>query len=686
MIRTSQVVVTGMGAVSALGHDCTALQAAIEAGRSGIGRIRRFSTDGFDVHSAAEVQDWPGACPGPAEASDERLCVDFSLRAAREALDQARLTTLPAASRSALVFGTALGNLQCPVHELAEEMAGALGLAGPTLTVCTACSSSSGAIGLGRDLLLNGEADVVVAGGADVLTAKVFAGFHALGVLSPSKCAPFSSPFGTSLGEGAGFLVIERLQDAERRGVEPLAFLSGYGLSGDGYHETSPHPAGRGVEAAVRAALVEAGLGAADVGYVNAHGSGTESNDRAEWQGIQRGLDGRSNVPVSSTKGAIGHAQGGAGALEIIVTILMMRRDLLPPTFNFIGPRQFAPDDPIGETRPRPGRFDHAVSVNAAFGGANTAVVVSRVPSVQLRSRERAAVHVLGMGMVGRCGIGVEAWDRRAPGPSDGRLASFNLAEVSRRLDPRGLDRSARYLTAAAALALGEAEQASVVRNRPDVGLVVGSTRLSPESLRDFGRSATEFGLPRVSAPAFARIVLNAPAGFCSKLLSLRGPLSVITVGAGSGLAAILVAIDLLSRRDDVRMMLGAAVDELADTEDPAHTMPAGEGAVCVALTRAGREAWATRVPRVCGWGFAGPTRLPEAVTRARAGDRHASREIDAIFDERDYAGSAAQGWALPSALAFVAAVTALRRGDVRRALVTSDLGRSVSAAVLLEA
>lgn len=697
MPEAPDVVVTGMGAVSAIGRDCLELEQALELGESGIGPIRRFDTSPFQVRTGAEVRAWTDLARGDPTPSVGDLCRAFALRAAREAMGQAGLddasTERPTVG---LVFGTSLGDLDRPVHRLAEELADGLGADGPRVTLCTACSSSTAAVGLARDMVRAHRVDVVLAGGADVLSERVFAGFHALGVLSRNRCAPFSLPFGTTLGEGAGFLVLEGADRARSRGVEPLVAISGYGLSGDGYHETSPEPRGTGVERALRAALVDAGLDGSQLGYVNAHGSGTAANDPAEWQGIQRGLaGGDTTVPVSSSKGALGHAQGAAGVLEAIVTILMMRRDLLPPTLNFAGPRAFAPADPIAGPSPRPARYRHAVCLNSAFGGANAAVAISRIePAYRdahetrtvecVTPREPEPVHVLGLGSVGHQGLGFAAWRRSAGETSGPRVPPFSLADVNPRLDPRGLDPSSRFLTAAAALALRDAGEQSTPRVHPDTGLVLGTLRPSPESLGLFGRSIEERGLEQVSAAAFARIVLNAPAGFCSKLLCLRGPLSVLTVGAGSGLGAIVLAAELLRAREDVRLMLGAAVDELGTHEEEA-AIPAGEGAACVVLGRRSATTAGAITPRLRGWGIAGPGRLTEAVEQARAGIASGEGDVDACFDETRYAGSAREAWALPSALAFMAAASALRRCEARRTLVTSDLGRSMSLAVLLE-
>ncbi|NNF29191.1 MAG: hypothetical protein HKN73_18340, partial [Gemmatimonadetes bacterium] len=558
-----------------------------------------------------------------------------------------------------------------------------VGFSGPRLTICTACSSSTGAIGIARDLLLTGRADLVLCGGADVLTERVFAGFHALGVLSGAPCAPFSTPFGTTLGEGAGFLVLERAEGARARAAEVLAWLSGYGLSGDGYHETSPDPGGHGVSRAIRAALADAGLDATEIGYVNAHGSGTEANDSSEWTGIRRTLPKASAAVVSSCKGAFGHAQGAAGALETIATILLMRRGLAPATLNFNGPRPFAPDDPVTGPRPRPHAYDHAVNVNSGFGGANAAVVVSRCSPRVVSSRSRTPVAVVGLGLLSRHGVGVDRWVGGLDDHPGGKVPYFSFDGIDPRIDPHGLDLSSRLLTAAAALGLRDAELRLTRGTREEVGLVMGATRPSPESVRAYGESVVNHGLARASAPAFARIVLNAPAGFCSKLLQLRGPLSAVTTGFGSGLASILLAADLV-QRPDVTVMLGAAIDEL-EAEETAASSP-GEGSSCVVLAKLGSWAEIRSAPRLVSWAWAGGRCLEEAVGQALADVPMSRSDLDAVFDEGQYAGEGGResARALPSALAFIDAILALRRGDVRSAMVTSDLGRSASMAAVL--
>jgi len=677
------VVVTGMGSVSAIGNDCEELLGALERGESGIRPVARFDTSGFTTRFGAEAREC-GDGAGVDSSDDLERCIGFAVRAAQEALRAAGLRTTGGgvtSERFAVVLGTGLGEVDRPIHTLTVDLAARLGIGGPRLTICTACSSSTAAIGCARDLLESDCIDVALAGGADALTDRIFAGFDALGVLSPGRCAPFSTPFGTTLGEGAGFLVMERSEHARARGAEALAVISGYGLSGDAHHETSPDPTGSGVGRALLGALDDAGLGREDIGYVNAHGSGTEANDASEWRGIQRGLGEATVVPVSSSKGALGHAQGAAGVLETIVTILMMRRRLLPQTQNFSGSRTFGPTDPVAGPLPRPGSYEHALCLNSAFGGSNAALVVSRPSVIRPRRPAQAPVSVAGVGLVSSRGLGWAAWQRGGAAAA-GRVPPFAMDEVSNRIDPHGLDASSRFLTAAGALALADAGIRMKSRQRSGAGLVVGSTRPSPESLERFGKSIDEHGLEGISVPAFARVVINAPAGFCSKLLGLKGPLTVLTTGAGSGLTAIILAAELLSSREGVELMLAGGVDELTDHDD--GVAAAGEGAGIVALTRG--DSGGAAAPRIVSWGVAGPGRSVSAVRQAlsRAGSGPLPREQ--TFDEARFAGPGAREWALPSVLAFLVATAELRSGRMRRALVTSALGSAVSAAVLLEA
>ena len=650
------IVITGVGAVSSLGRGQSALWRGITAGLSGITTLRRFPTDRFRVRTGAVVPDFDGDDSG-APSDVEALCLRFAREAAQEAIADADAGDLPP-ERIGIVFGTGLGGVDRPVHKMAELLAQSMGARGPCLTISNACSSSTAAIGVARDLLAMGAADAVIAGGADVLSPEVFAGFHALGVLSPTKCAPFSFPAGTTMGEGAGFLVLERREHARCRGARERAALSGYGLSGDGFHETSPDPTGSGVERALRGALEDADLAPEAIGYVNAHGSGTAANDGAEWNGIRRGLgSSASRIPVSSSKGALGHAQGAAGSLEAIVTLLSMEHGVVPPSLHFVGPRPHGPVDPVGSDQPRAWSYEHALCLNSAFGGANAALVLSRHASAPFRLRR--PVFMAGAGRV----------QDKVDGPS--------IDSLLPRADWRGTDSMGRVLTAAAALALRDAGMVLRGAERDRTGLFVGAVRPSCSSMKEFQGSIRDRGLEGVSAPAFARIVLNAPGGFCSKLLSLKGPLSTIAAGPGSGLVAIILAAELLSTATTVDTMLAGGVDEIPgeDGESAGH-------AACLVLRRdRGDGSFDSRI-RLAGWGLGGPADIEATVARALSAPARGTAEPSMRIRAEDFVDD--DNEASASSAACIAAWSALEKGGAASVLVTLEGGRSLTAALCL--
>jgi 3-oxoacyl-[acyl-carrier-protein] synthase II len=719
------VALTGLGAVSAYGIGCGALLAGLRAGRSGIGPALDLVAAGFPGAVLAVVPDDPGDPAGPgapaglsgpgseSESAAERL-VRLAVAAVREALADADGAGAGAGAppeRVALVVGTSLGSPAAPYHRFAEQVAEALGIAGCRLTVSTACCSSTNALGLGLDLLDAGVADRVVAGGVDVVVREVYAGFRALGVMAPQPCAPFGEPFGMTLGEGAGFVVLERAAAARRRGARARGWLLGYGLSGDGFHETSPDPSGRGAARGALAALAHAGVAPAEVDYVNAHGTGTAANDPAEALALQLVLGGRS-VPVSSTKAHLGHAQGAAGVLETIATLLLLTDGCIPPTLHLGRPRPGAPADPVPGPAPRRAQVRRFLKLNAAFGGANASLVLASGadPPPRPAPAPRGPLVVLGGGAATAHGsdladvVGAVLAER----PADGRVPDLPLAALVRELDPRGLDPSTRFLVAAAARALAAARLRPRGEQRERVGIVAATTALSPASRAAFTDSIAQHGLARASAAAFARMVLNAPAGVCSAALGLRGPLSTVTTGPDGGLAALVYAAYLLRTRPAVEALVAGAFDELCAGE-PAPP-GAGEGAACLVLGAPGgigAPGGPADGPRVvlAGAALAGPGQEALAARRALEEAGLAAEDVDLVAGGAGGAGGAdgaapgaggRQAWRLdPSPacgrllaarplLGCVVAAELLRRGAARVALALTGAGRSAAAAVVL--
>jgi 3-oxoacyl-[acyl-carrier-protein] synthase II len=386
----ARVVVTGLGARTAFGRGVEAFWEGALSGRSAIREIRRFDTQRFRARTAALIDGSERE-----EGGAERETV-FARDAAEEALSARppfggpragiavgttlagnRLLTDWLATRSA---GT--GRLSRSENgALARDLAARHGAKGPVSTVSVACASGAAAVGLAAQWIRNGDADMVLAGGADAIEPFVFSGFDALRALSPTAARPFDAlRDGLTLGEGAGFLLLEEEAHAARRGATVLARLTGYGSASDAHHMTRPDPEGRGLVRAVEAALREAGRTASDVGFVSAHGTGTTYNDAMEEAALAHVLGPLARtVPVNGIKGAIGHTLGAAGALEAVLAVLVLTRQLVPPTAGHAASRADSPLS-VASGRPLvPARPITAVlSTSAAFSGTTAALVLER--------------------------------------------------------------------------------------------------------------------------------------------------------------------------------------------------------------------------------------------------------------------------------------------------------------------
>jgi 3-oxoacyl-[acyl-carrier-protein] synthase II len=476
---------------------------------------------------------------------------------------------------------------------------------------------------------------------------------------------------GTTLGEGAGFLVIERggIRDAVSH-----ARLRGYGLSGDAYHETSPEPRGRGVAAAIRSALDDAGASEAEIGYFNAHGTGTVANDTAEWCAVQSvfGSDRGGSLPLSSSKGHLGHAQSAAGVLEVITTLECMRAGLAPTTASFEGARPGGPPHPVGSKQPKPLVYELALSNNSAFGGSNCALVFGSTEPASAPTTERRPVFVSGAAAlcsgVSRIEELASIYEAESPRPE--RELHIDLAAELPRADLRGIDRAAELLTTVTSRALADAGVQLRGNARERTGLIAGALRASPDSVHRFHSSLERRGLAKPDATAFAQVLPSAAQSACAKELNIRGPQSTITIGEGSGLMAAVMSAWMLARRRDSDRIVAAALDVRSE-ESPGGALADAACALVLCTEPTAVE--------VAGIGLAGPEQLDDAI--AEACRRWGSPSPPELFVERPnpFGGMPATS----SSFALAHALDALRRGKARSALVSSA-GTTASVAMIL--
>jgi 3-oxoacyl-[acyl-carrier-protein] synthase II len=399
--RDRRVVVTGLGAVTATGWGVPALHAALRSGSTAIGSFDRFDHAAQRTHVAGQVPPCPDTVrrryPQWARlANSDR----FALFATGEALEQAALDL--ELDRTGVFFGSSTAGLieteqyfgelvrdaaSRPRRTLlashlvgapAEAVARHLQISGPVETVSSACASGGLAIEQALRALRSGEVDVAITGGADCLCLTTYSGFNALRAVDANPCRPFRADRGgLSLGEGAAVLVLETLEHAMARGAAPLAELLGAGSTCDAHHMTAPQAMGEWSGVALQRAIADAGVDANDIHFANVHGTGTPLNDAAESAALQRTFPERT-MPITATKGVVGHLLGAAGSVAAVATVLGLRDGVVFPTPGGGDPDPALPVDLVlRESRSIPG-MRAGVSASFGFGGANAAVVLGR--------------------------------------------------------------------------------------------------------------------------------------------------------------------------------------------------------------------------------------------------------------------------------------------------------------------
>ena len=429
MKQRRRVVITGMGVLTPLGHNVADLFQSQLEGRSGVGPILHFDASTFPTRFASQVKDFQLSKFLPESGPWEHcgLNTRFGLAAGRQALLDAELLGNPHvdSTRMGVYLGSGEGShdfkhliestarsidekslradpriffnwsrksfsgdheYEMEMHTTTGRLAEAFNLQGPNMTCQTACAASSQAIGEATEVIRHGDADLMLSGGAHSMIHPFgVTGFNRLTALSTRNDAPHkaSRPFdlnrdGFVLGEGSGMLVLEELEHAKKRGAHIYAEIVGYGTTADAYRVTDSHPEGRGAIAAIRNALKDSGLPNEAIGYVNAHGTSTEVNDRSETIALKAVFGEYAyRLPISSSKSMLGHLICAAGVVELIISVEVIRNGILPPTINYETPDPQCDLDYI-PNMPREKKVDNVLSNSFGFGGQNISLIVSR--------------------------------------------------------------------------------------------------------------------------------------------------------------------------------------------------------------------------------------------------------------------------------------------------------------------
>ncbi|MBI4268753.1 MAG: beta-ketoacyl-ACP synthase II [Candidatus Rokubacteria bacterium] len=400
-----RVVVTGLGALTPVGNSTDEFWSAITQGRSGIGPITKFDSSGYPTRIAGEVREFdPLTYVDKKEARRLDPYLQYAIACAAMAVEDASLDVSKVdGTRFGVLIGSGIGGIQTllETHKtlldrgpdrvspffipmMIVNMASGLvsmrfGAKGPNSAVVTACATGNHALGDALRIIQRDDADVMIAGGAEaIIVPLTIAGFCAMKAMSTRNDEPTraSRPFdagrdGFVCGEGGGVLILEALEHAQRRDARIYAEIIGYGMTGDAHHMTAPDPTGDGAARAISAALADACLDASAVGYINAHGTSTEYNDKFETLAIKRVFgDHAYRLAVSSTKSMTGHLLGAAGGVEAIATVLALHHGLLPPTINYEVPDPACDLDYV-PNQARKQDVEFALSNAFGFGGTN---------------------------------------------------------------------------------------------------------------------------------------------------------------------------------------------------------------------------------------------------------------------------------------------------------------------------
>jgi len=400
-MNTRRVAITGIGIFCSVGKDVAEFAHSLKEGRTGIGSITLFDTSKYPCKIGAEIRDYRSEeFFNKKELKKLSRTDQFGLIASEEAVKTSGIDSYPSEEVGVCLGAGAGGMFEAEIYHreilskgksrpslilpfipsyTTDRVAERFGFSGPKFTVTTACSSSATAIGYGADLIRTGKCKAVICGGSDALSELTFGGFNSLKATDPSPCRPFDRKrAGMSLGEGAGILVLEDFDQTIKRGARIYAEFLGYGIGGEAYHITAPEPTGMGGARIMKEAIEESGIPLAEVEYINAHGTGTPLNDKAETLSIKNVFGERAySIPVSSIKSSVGHCLGSAGAIEAIASILSIIHQFIPPTLNHQeGDEDCDLDYVPGKSREA--KVEVVLSNSFAFGGNCTSLVFKK--------------------------------------------------------------------------------------------------------------------------------------------------------------------------------------------------------------------------------------------------------------------------------------------------------------------
>jgi 3-oxoacyl-[acyl-carrier-protein] synthase II len=586
-MKTDSIVITGVGLVTSLGTTAEQTWQNVLSQRASLGPMPALETPAPDDKGGYQAMDLPTdlTVGFPATLPREIRYLRWTIQ---QAMVGAQITdALPyEPSRCGCVLGTTLHGMRAggqflrsgDFDQLKTFLAGNvlqmavadLPLRGDAITTCSACSSSLGSIALAVTMLETGQLDLVIAGGYDTVSEYAYGGFNALRLVADGPLRSFARDRrGMKLGEGYGVVILERATEARQRGAKLLATIAGCGESADAHHLTQPDPNGRGAAAAISDALNRAGLQPREIQLIAAHATGTPDNDAGEYAAFSSVFGEQlPNVPVIAFKTHVGHTLGGAGAVELILSMCALRDQTVSPCANVATSDVDFPGLSLAVGQPQPAKISHTLSTSLGFGGANTCVVLSHATDRAAKSKPQHEVCITGIGVLLPGAIGLDAFRallqsktviERDTGPLDESLYLHLLN--ARRV--RRMSTYVKLSLAATALACTDAGFTEQSPLAGDCSVLLGSTHGSASFCVDYYRQIVEGGFIAANPSLFAEGVPNAAAAHLSLMLGMKGACQTVIGSRTAGLDALRLATLRIASGQWDRAIVGAAEEYL---------------------------------------------------------------------------------------------------------------------------
>ncbi|MCQ2103640.1 MAG: beta-ketoacyl-[acyl-carrier-protein] synthase family protein [Fibrobacter sp.] len=626
-------VVTGLGVICAVGNNVEETWSNALNSVSGIHKTTSVDTKNCYADLAAEVNcDSLDEIDSPEEKDRaSKLCI----KAANEALKDANLENFNDDQRVAVIIGSCVGGVlsvehyhqngrnandipKMPIASIASQVAETCGAGGIVTNVANACAAGTISIALACDLIRSGRADVVIAGGADSFASVPYSGFLSLHALDENGCSPFNHCNGITLGEGAGIVVVESYEHAQKRGAKQYCEVLGSGVTSDAHHITAPREDGLCLTEAMNRAVNNSGIKKSDIGYLNAHGTGTGKNDNAEINAFGKFFaEENPTISVSSTKVMTGHCLGAAGAIEAVFSIKALTTNTVLPTLHYTAEDSEALKAKVGQmdfvqNTPKAKELNCVMSNNVAFGGTNASIIFSKQPGEVVKHEAKNLV-VTGIGIVSPLGNSKQAYLDAVK--NDAKPASASVQSTITNDDYkelgikmafyRKLDNLGQLQTVSGVRALQDANFTVTEDNAKEVGIIVGTSEGGLGSTYDFEELIAEQGNANGSAFKFPHTVYNAAGGYLSICSGIKGYGVTITTGPVSGLDSIGYSMSVINNGPEKAMMatgtdenlpiitefaqkLNVAADKVVAPFDNADGFVVGDGSVSLMIEEEG--------------------------------------------------------------------------------------------------